>query len=207
MSVNMSQQHALAAKKVADGIWGCIRRGFASRLREMVLLYSTLVRSHLERSVKFWAPQYEKDVELLERICWTATKVMKGQRERRTISLEKTREDLIHGCKYLEGGCKEDGASLFSVTGPEAAGTNWDTGGFLWTSGNSFPALRMAKPWHRLPRDLQKLLGHGPGQLVVVVEHGAGTSRGLLQPHLFCGSVISNLKVTRWLLSIWLTFL
>lgn len=42
---------------------------------------------------------------------------------------------------------------------------------------------------------------------MAVVEYGVWTSRDSFQPHLFCGSVISNLKVTRWLLSVWLTFL
>lgn len=37
----------------------------------------------------------------------------------------------MHGCKYLKGGCKENGASLFAVTAPEAEGADWETGGFL----------------------------------------------------------------------------
>ena len=71
----MSQQCALVAKR-GSGILGCVAKNAASRVREVILpLYSALVRPHLERCARFWAPQL-KDGELLERVQGSVTEMV-----------------------------------------------------------------------------------------------------------------------------------
>jgi len=121
----MTCQCVLTAHK-ANHTLGCIKRSMASRSREVILLlYSTLMRPHLEPCVQLWSPQHRKDVELLERVQRRATKKIRGMehlcyeerlRELRLFSLEKRRLQghLIAAFQYLKGASKKAGEEIFA---------------------------------------------------------------------------------------------
>ena len=94
----------------------------ASKLREAtLLLYSALVRPHLEYCVHMRSPQYRRDVDLLERVQGRATKIIHRVehlsyedrlRELGLFSLQKRmlRGDLIAPLQILKGRYRKEGA-------------------------------------------------------------------------------------------------
>ena len=160
----------IAAK--ANSILGRIRRTFTHLDVDNVrLLYSSLVRPHLEYAVQSWSPHYRKDIFKLEQVQRRATRLVPQLNDTpyeerlkifnlTTLEERRIRGDAIETYKFMHGLENVDPTQFFKLVreGPS-----------LHTRGNqlkletqyartelrrNFYSVRAAKQWNNLPRDV-----------------------------------------------------
>ncbi|KAJ7422255.1 hypothetical protein BTVI_14851 [Pitangus sulphuratus] len=73
----MGQQCFLVVKD--NGVLEYIKKNISGTLKEVIPpLHPALVRPHLKCCVQFWAPQYKREMELLEQVQQRATEMING---------------------------------------------------------------------------------------------------------------------------------
>ena len=121
------RQHASAAVAKATQILAVIRRSFALiNERTLPLLYTTLVRPHLEYGNLVWGPFNRADQKLVERVQRRATRLVSNLRhlpyEQRLRVLQlpslyyrRRRGDMIHMYQMFHGGVDANPSLIFTL--------------------------------------------------------------------------------------------
>jgi len=158
-----------------------LKHSTASRWKEVILpLHLALVRPHLEYHALFWAPQYNKDVKILESIQMRAPKLWQGWRhsceeELRAPGLSGLEKRWPH-CfqQLLRRGCREKCWALLLGTDGGMELVQSAQGRVRLSLRKQFVPMREVMHWDRLPSE-------------VVMPHACQCWRGIWRkPPLIC---------------------
>jgi hypothetical protein len=119
--------HVLKAVKKANQLLGLIRRSFTHMDGALMrILFTSVVRPHLEYGNVVWHPFLQKDIDLIESVQHRATRMVPGfakleyaERLQRmnlpTLAYRRNRGDAIELFKYLHGIYKVDCTQLLPL--------------------------------------------------------------------------------------------
>ena len=163
-----SLQCAEAIKR-ANKIVGFIGRSFEFKSEKNILtLYNSLVRPHLEYCVQFWSPYYRKDIDKLERIQRRVTKMIPRLRNKPyeerleelnlfNLTKRRLRGDLIQVFKIIKGHDELDVDKYFTLDRSNFTRNNGykligqPLGSF---ESKHFFFNRVVNIWNKLPREV-----------------------------------------------------
>ena len=167
MTENLSPSHHIAKiVKKANQVVGTIKRTYEDRsMKNLVPLYKTLVRPHLEYCVQAWRPYLQQDINNIEGVQRRMTKLMRGcegdeyvHRLKRTklISLEmrRLRSDLIEVFKIMhnmEGLKAEDFFKMRRNNGLRGHGFTIAKQYSRLNCRKFFFSQRVVEEWNKLP--------------------------------------------------------
>ena len=163
--------HIAKSVSKANQILGLIRRSFTYLDCELMrLLFTALVRPHLEYGNVVWHPYLQKDIQMLERVQHRATRMVPGlakqQYEDRlkrmnlpSLVYRRARGDLIEVFKYMHGIYNCDSSQILPghrTRGPTTRGHSWklekrDSKGHLRSNVLGY---RVVNLWNSLPEDV-----------------------------------------------------
>ncbi len=101
--------------KTANRVLGMIRRAYDYRSKgNIVSLYKSVVKPHLDYCVQAWRPYYQKDIDNIDKVQKRALKIIKefeimsyeGRLEKdmlMTLETRRLRADLLEVFKFMHG--------------------------------------------------------------------------------------------------------
>ena len=162
-----ADKHVDESVKKANQILGQIYRTMEYKAAENILpLYLTLVRPHLEYCVQAWSPYYAKDIAKLEKVQKRALNMIPELRHLNyeeklkhlnlfSLSKRRLRGDLIETYKIFNGLDKIDYNTFFTLNKSNTRGHNFKLykGKFRCDSRKYFYSQRVVDPWNKLPAE------------------------------------------------------